>query len=100
MPTVYVTAPRSAAERLARELVEHRLAACVNRFPCQSTYWWDGDIQEDEETILLAKTTQERYAALVEHLEASHPYDVPCIERFEETDVLPAFEEWRRAETA
>ncbi|MCH7661422.1 MAG: divalent-cation tolerance protein CutA [Euryarchaeota archaeon] len=94
MPTAYITAPSDAAPSLARTLVEERLAACVNRLPCSSTYRWNGEIIEDEEVILLAKTTDERYPDLVSRVEAEHPYEVPCIERFDEEDVLPAFSEW------
>ena len=95
MPTVYVTAPRDAADQLARTLVEERLAACVNRFPCRSVYRWEGEVHEDDEEILLVKTTDEGYDALSERIVELHPYDVPCIERFEETDVLAPFEAWR-----
>ena len=45
--------------------------------------------------ILLAKTTEGTYGDLVERVEEAHPYDVPCVERFEEANVLPAFGEWR-----
>jgi len=100
MPTVYVTVPRADAASIARRLVDERLAACVNEVPCRSTYRWEGEVIEDEESILLAKTTDERYDALVERIEAIHPYDLPCIERFDERDVLPAFGEWIEAETA
>jgi periplasmic divalent cation tolerance protein len=95
MPTAYVTAPPDAADELVRTLVEERLAACVNRVPCRSIYRWEGEVHDDEEEILLAKTTDETYPALVERVEALHPHEVPCIERFEEEDVLPAFAEWR-----
>ena len=95
MPTVYITAPREAAEDIAQTLVEERLAACVNRVDCESTYRWDGEVQEDSEVILLAKTTDERYRDLERRVTEIHPYDVPCIERFEEQNVLPEFEEWR-----
>jgi periplasmic divalent cation tolerance protein len=94
MPTVYVTAPPSAADDLAATLVEERLAACVNRFECRSTYRWEGEVVDDREVVLLAKTTEARYDDLVERVEAAHPYDVPCIERFDETDALDAFEDW------
>ncbi|MFC7007084.1 divalent-cation tolerance protein CutA [Halalkalicoccus salilacus] len=94
MPTVYITAPAETAPSLARTLVEDRLAACVNRIPCRSTYRWNGEVIDDDEEILLAKTTDERYPDLVDRVEAEHPYDVPCIERFEEADVLPTFEDW------
>jgi periplasmic divalent cation tolerance protein len=95
MPTAYITAPPEAAVDLASTLVEERLAACVNRVDCRSTYRWEGEVHEDEEVILLAKTTEGAYGDLIERVEEAHPYDVPCVERFEETDVLPAFGEWR-----
>jgi len=95
MPTAYITAPPEAAVDLASTLVEERLAACVNRVDCRSTYRWEGEVHEDEEVVLLAKTTEGAYGDLVERVEEAHPYDVPCVERFEETDVLPAFGEWR-----
>lgn len=95
MPTAFVTAPPDAAAEIARTIVEERRAACVNRVACRSTYRWDGDVHDDEEEILLAKTTEDAYPDLVDRVEALHPYEVPCIERFEESDVLPAFAEWR-----
>lgn len=95
MPTIYATAPRDAADDLARVLVEKRLAACVNVVDCDSVYRWDGELYDgDPEAILLAKTTDERYPDLKRELEAEHPDEVPCIERFDETDVLDAYAEW------
>jgi len=94
MPTVYVTAPQSAAAEIAQTLVAEQLAACVNRVACQSTYRWEGEIVTDDETILLIKTTEVSYDRLESRIEEIHPYDVPCIERFDETDLLDRFGEW------
>jgi periplasmic divalent cation tolerance protein len=94
MPTVYVTAPADDAAGLARSVVEERLAACVNRFDCASTYRWEGEVVEESEVVLLMKTTEGRYDALVDHVVARHPHDVPCVERFDEQDVLAAFGAW------
>ena len=104
MPTVYVTAPPEAAEDIATALVEDRLAACVNRVDCRSTYRWteaeggDADgadaVQRDDEVILLAKTTDDRYDELEARVEELHPYDVPCIERFDESGMLDAYRDW------
>lgn len=94
MPTAYITAPPSAAPELAKTLVEERLAACVNRFDCRSTFRWEGDVVHEDEVVLLAKTTNERYADLEARITELHPYDVPCIERFEEDGSLDAFGEW------
>ena len=95
MPTVYITAPPSDADAIAERLVEERLAACVNRFDTTSTYRWDGEIHRDDEELLLAKTTDDAYGELVDRVREIHPYDVPCIERFDEDDVLESFAEWR-----
>ena len=95
MPTAYVTAPPDAAADIARTLVEERLAACVNAVSCDSTYRWEGEVVTDEEVVLLAKTTDERYGDLAERVAELHPYEVPCVERFEESDVLDAFGAWR-----
>lgn len=94
MPTVYVTAPRSTAADLAETLIDERLAACVNRVACQSTYRWEGDVVTDDETILLIKTTDEAYDQLESRIEQLHPSDVPCIERFDETAVIERFGGW------
>jgi periplasmic divalent cation tolerance protein len=99
MPTVYITAQPDAAPEVARTLVEERLAACVNTVSCDSVYRWDGEIYDEEETILLAKTTDERYEELRRRVQEIHPYDLPCIERFDETDVLAAFGDWLHEET-
>ena len=96
MPTAYIAVPREAAADLARALVEEELAACVNRTDCRSTYRWEGEIHEDDEAILLAKTTDERYADLAARAAELHPHEVPCIERFDERAVDDAFGEWVR----
>lgn len=97
MPTAYVTAPPEAAATIARTLVEERLAACVNRLPCDSTYRWEGEVHEEGEEILLCKTTDAGYDALASRVVELHPYEVPCVERLEEGDVFPPFAEWRAA---
>ncbi|WP_257300116.1 divalent-cation tolerance protein CutA [Haloarchaeobius sp. FL176] len=94
MPTVYITAPPDAAADLASQLVEERLAACVNRVRCRSTYRWEGEIHDDDEVVLLAKTTEGTCDELMARVEELHPYDVPCIERFEVADTTESFAEW------
>ncbi|MDS0223477.1 divalent-cation tolerance protein CutA [Haloarcula sp. S1AR25-5A] len=95
MPTIYITAPQEAAAEIAQTLVEERLAACVNRVACESVYRWEGDVHTDTEEILLAKTTDERYPDLRDRIVELHPYEVPCIERFDEKDTFEPFSNWR-----
>jgi periplasmic divalent cation tolerance protein len=66
------------AERLARELIERRLAACVNLVPgLVSIYRWKGRVERDEERLLVIKTTAARFEALKAAVLALHPYEVP-----------------------
>ncbi|MDZ7730509.1 MAG: divalent-cation tolerance protein CutA [Natrialbaceae archaeon] len=95
MPTVYCTVPPAVADDIAETLVSERLAACVNRFPIRSTYWWEGSIEDEDEVAMLVKTTETAFPALCDRIEALHPYDVPCIERFDESEGLEAYLNWR-----
>ena len=95
MSTIYITAPPEAADDIAERLVEERLAACVNPVPTTSTYRWEGEIHRDGEVLLLAKTTDDAYGDLVARVQELHPYDVPCLERFDECDLLESFAVWR-----
>lgn len=98
---VFCTVPTSAADRLARLLVEERLAACVQALPgLRSTYRWEGEVQQSEETLLLAKTTPDRYAALERTLAAHHPYELPEILAVDAAAGLPAYLRWVADEIA
>ena len=71
---------RESGERISRVLVEEHLAACVNLVPgLSSIYRWQGEIQQDQECLLLIKTTAERFEVLADRLRGLHPYDVPEI---------------------
>ncbi len=109
------------AGRVAHELVEARLAACVNVLsPCRSIYRWQapdsenepsavsslqpkvserpGNVQEDEEIPLIIKTTAESYPALESFLRARHPYQIPEILAFDVAAGLPDYLRWAAAQ--
>ncbi len=65
------------ARDLARQLVESRLAACVNQVRIASTYRWKGALEEEPEILLLIKTTRARQADLQDALQQAHPYELP-----------------------
>ncbi len=68
------------ARQITTQLVELRLAACVNLLPAMhSVYRWQGKIETGDEVAALIKTTPELYATLEENLKQLHPYDVPEI---------------------
>jgi periplasmic divalent cation tolerance protein len=72
------TANLEEAERLARTLVEERLAACATLVPTvRSIYRWQGRVEDSTETMLLIKTSFEQLAALEARLYALHSYETP-----------------------
>lgn len=78
---LYITcgSPDEAAS-IARTVVGERLAACANIIGAmRSVYWWQGKVSEDEETVLILKTTAERVGVLTERVKALHSYDLPCV---------------------
>jgi uncharacterized protein involved in tolerance to divalent cations len=67
-----------AAKRLAAELVEQRLAACVNTLSgISSTYRWQGAVQQEQECLLVIKTTEARFAALEQAILERSSYELP-----------------------
>ena len=78
---VFCTCPgTTVAAEISTALIEQRLAACVNRLPgIKSWYRWEGHLQQEEEVLLLAKTTRARYAALEAMIRQLHPAEVPEI---------------------
>jgi periplasmic divalent cation tolerance protein len=69
---------KDSAERIAGELVERRLAACVNIVgPIDSVYRWKGNIEREQEYLLVIKTTPEQAARLETAFKELHPYDLP-----------------------
>ena len=76
---VFVTAssPEEAA-RIGRALVDERLAACANLIsPISSTYWWEGEVEEAKEALIILKTRQDLLGQLTHRVQALHSYTVP-----------------------
>lgn len=89
------------AARIARVLVEERLAACVQAIPgVTSTYRWNGALHDEHEVLLLIKTTRTRFAALKSRLPALHPYESPELIAFDAVDGLDRYLGWVETESA
>jgi periplasmic divalent cation tolerance protein len=99
--TVYATfASDEEAGRIARALVEERLAACANILgACRSIYRWKGAIEEGEEIAALFKTRADLAEALIARLAELHSYDVPAAVVWPISIALPAYSGWVAAET-
>ncbi|HXU93206.1 MAG TPA: divalent-cation tolerance protein CutA [Gallionella sp.] len=89
-----------SAAALARQLIEQRAAACVNRLaPCTSTYRWEGKVETATEVPLLIKTTRAAYPRLEQLIRGNHPYELPEIVAVSIDQGLPAYLDWVRQET-
>ena len=89
-----------AAASLAKQLVEARAAACVNRLaPCTSTYRWQNKIETATEVPLLIKTTKAAYPHLEKLIREYHPYELPEIIAVSVEAGLPAYLGWVNNET-
>ena len=81
------------ADRLARQIIEERLAACATFATARSVYRWLGKVETNDETEILFKTTLDRGTLLTARIAALHVYELPVIEAWE-AHVDPAVADW------
>ncbi len=98
---VYVTMPnRDAALEMAKVVVQERLAACANVLNgMTSVYWWDGQVQNEQEAVLILKTQASLVPILETRIKALHSYDCPCVVSFDIKQGNPDFLNWIVEET-
>jgi periplasmic divalent cation tolerance protein len=86
---------RDIADRLALELVNRRLAACVNVLPgVSSTYRWMGKIERDDEVLLMIKTARTELAAIETAIKQVSGYELPELIAVEITDGAMKYLSW------
>ncbi|MEN6330070.1 MAG: divalent-cation tolerance protein CutA [Methanobacteriaceae archaeon] len=78
---IYITTSgEEESKEIARALLEERIVACANIIPSvKSFYWWEGEIEEDTESILILKTRRDRLETIIRRVKDIHSYDLPCI---------------------
>ena len=98
---VITNAPdRDVALKIARALIERKLAACVNILAgCTSVYRWQGRLEEAAEVPLLIKTRAAIYPELEAAIKSLHPYELPEIVAVPIERGSPEYLEWVNAET-
>ena len=90
-----VFADAEEAERIGRDVVEARLAACVNMLgPIRSVYRWKGAVESADEVAAIFKTSEEQVDALMTRIAGLHSYDVPCVVAWPVEKVLSSYAEW------
>jgi periplasmic divalent cation tolerance protein len=93
---VYVTCKDKAeAQKIAAHVIGSRLAACANIFaPHSAVYEWKGEIQHEEETAMILKTSADKLGALKEAVIEMHSYDNPCVVAIDICDGAAPFMQW------
>jgi periplasmic divalent cation tolerance protein len=96
MPWIVVTTvgTAEAAHRLARGMVERRLAACAQIGAIDSVYRWQDAVHEDAEFRLLLKTAPDRVDALLAALREQHPYELPALHAWPVAVADPTYAGW------
>ena len=88
------------AERVARAMVDRRLAACANILgPCTSVYRWEGEVRLASEVGAIFKSAAATAQALVEAIAAEHSYEVPAITVWPVEDSLESYARWVRTQS-
>jgi periplasmic divalent cation tolerance protein len=92
---VYITAKdEEEASRIGKALVSEKLAACVNLHPIKSIFRWQGEINQEDEVALLAKTRAELANEVISRVKELHSYEVPCAIVLPLEKGNPDFLEW------
>ena len=90
-----VFSDKNEAERIARSVVDERLAACVNILsPMRSIYRWKGDVETAEEVAAIFKTHHWRSDALMERIAELHSYETPCIVAWPIEKIVGSYADW------
>jgi periplasmic divalent cation tolerance protein len=94
-----IFADAGEASRIARAVIEERLAACANILaPCHSIYRWQGAIEEGDEVPAIFKARADKTDALIARIAELHSYEVPAIVIWPIDKALPAYADWVREE--
>lgn len=98
MLVIFTTTPNiEEAEFLARKIVEAKLAACVQILPAiRSFYFWENQVQDENEHLLLIKTLEENFENVQNFIRKNHSYDVPEIVALEAERISEDYLKWMR----
>jgi periplasmic divalent cation tolerance protein len=93
---VYITASdKESAYLMAKSLLEERLIACANiTSDVRSIYWWEGNINENNEAMIFAKTTSSNVDRIIDHIKIKHNYSCTCVIALPIHQGNPSFLSW------
>eukprot|EP01060_Flectonema_neradi_P030875 TRINITY_DN4567_c0_g1_i1.p1 TRINITY_DN4567_c0_g1~~TRINITY_DN4567_c0_g1_i1.p1 ORF type:complete len:124 (+),score=19.31 TRINITY_DN4567_c0_g1_i1:47-373(+) len=91
----WVTCPKELTEKLAKELVETEIVACVNAIPQVTSYFkWKGEMCSEKEDLLMIKTLTKNVPLVIETVKANHTYDSPEIITSKLDGGIPSYLSW------
>lgn len=87
-----------SAQKCAKALLSKKLIACANILPSKSLYFWKGKLQNETESILLAKTIPSKAKKAAHALLSLHPYGIPCVLQLK-AETNEKYARWMRSQT-
>ena len=91
-------ADKATAKALAKKLIKAKFAACVSVFKANSVYFWDGEIKDEKERVLLVKTTV-KFKKVAKFIEKHHDYELPEIVAFKADKASKKYKKWIKKES-
>jgi periplasmic divalent cation tolerance protein len=82
------------AKKIAKTIIEKKLAGCCNVWPIDSFYFWENEVKEDKEAVLFVKTNESKLQEIESLIEANHGYSVPCVATVDVRRINRAYKEW------
>ncbi|PJZ68069.1 divalent-cation tolerance protein CutA [Leptospira perolatii] len=99
--TIYITTKNEEeALRIGEALVKERLAACANILPkIKSIYHWQGNLEKDDEAVLLLKTREDLAENIISRVKELHSYTIPCAVSWQISEANQDYLKWIQQET-
>lgn len=82
------------AVRIGKGLLEKRLIACYNLWPVESAYWWKGEIIEENEVMMIMKSTLRWFDDIFEYVTTESGYEVPELIAMDSEKIDPSYQKW------
>lgn len=96
---VYLTCKnRKEAQKIGQILIKEELAACVNFWPIESIYKWQGKIVQDKEIALIVKTLERNFDKIEKRVKELHSYQTPCIVALPVNKINQKYFNWLKGE--
>lgn len=91
---LYLTCEANEAPKIAQHLLEKRLVACTKFIPITAAYWWDGEIEHTDETLLVLESAEDLFGEIETELEKIHSYDTFVLTQIPMTNISSKARSW------